>query len=317
MRQGARLRAWTGFYISQHLTMQYAPVEVSKVFLSKIRNLLRRRSHSNKDGPVSEKRNYVHPPREIYGFDIYLGAYRRLVNQLPRPTDEQVNQFVEYVSNAHSWYKKLPYLTKGVPFCFYLDPYAGHDIIHYEDHRVKAVKREEHGFHYSWMATSEYLSRFGYLQYASAYSTGMGDRDRWQGTQTVPMIVGSDNFWYRLPPQVVTAGTALLTGVIHQESSGSWLLLLRERMSAQEEQYWPEESGGKEVLEQLLRLCKEYRESNRGASQSSLENKLAGTELSLNDFESSVEKILAIERNRLKNEMRKSIIRAIDLAYSA
>jgi hypothetical protein len=311
--------------------MQYAPLEVSKVFLSKIRNLLRRRSHSNKQDrvykydsvthkpkkvPISEMRNNAHPPREIYGFDIYLGAYRRLVNQLPRPTEDQVNQFVDYVSNAHSWYKKLPYLTKGVPFCFYLDPYAGHDIIRYEDHRVKAVKREEHGFHYSWMATSEYLSRFGYLQYASEYRMGMGDRDRWQGIQTIPIIVGSHEFWYRLPPEVVTAGTVLLTGIVHGNSTGAWLLRWLESGHAQEEPYWPEESGGKEALEQLLRLCKEYRESNRGASQSSFKDKLAGIEQSIEVFENSVDKILAIERNRLKNEIRTSIIRAIDLAYS-
>lgn len=54
-----------------------------------------------------------------------LDDYRRIVSNLPRPSDEQIENFVQFVCTAHSWYKKLPLFPPGVPFRFFVDPAAG------------------------------------------------------------------------------------------------------------------------------------------------------------------------------------------------
>lgn len=56
---------------------------------------------------------------------LSLEEYRKVIAPLPIPTLAQEQQFLEFVSNAHSWYKHLPYLPPGQPFQFFLDPAAG------------------------------------------------------------------------------------------------------------------------------------------------------------------------------------------------
>ena len=39
---------------------------------------------------------------------LTLREYRELISDLPRPTEEQMLNFAQFVSGAHSWYKQLP-----------------------------------------------------------------------------------------------------------------------------------------------------------------------------------------------------------------
>lgn len=73
----------------------------------------------------------------------------------------QMQQFALFVSNAHSWYKHLPYLPPGEPFQFFLDPGAGMQLVVSSQGSVDATPRAEPGFHYSWLPTVEYRARFG------------------------------------------------------------------------------------------------------------------------------------------------------------
>src|SRR4051812_371805 len=81
------------------------------------------------------------------------------VADLPRPTLQQIGEFVEYVSTAHSWYKHLPLIPPGSPFTFYLDPNAGCEWIengsrsHFRERLANAPERER--FHYTWQPTSD------------------------------------------------------------------------------------------------------------------------------------------------------------------
>jgi len=98
-----------------------------------------------------------------------MDAYMLVVRALSPPSPEQVKSFVDYVAGAHSWYKHLPLVPPGTPFYFFLDPYAGYDLV-YKKGRTGYCEREEQGFHYSDIPTAEYRQRYGFLQ----YSTGAG-----------------------------------------------------------------------------------------------------------------------------------------------
>lgn len=92
---------------------------------------------------------------------------RALVASLPRPSGQQIDNFVEFVSEAHSWYKHLPLLPPGVPFRFFIDPTSGFDRVVGAGGRVRQVERTEQSqkFHYTWMTTADYRTRFGHLAY--------------------------------------------------------------------------------------------------------------------------------------------------------
>ena len=51
---------------------------------------------------------------------LTLEEYLSLVSGLPRPTSQQIYNFVRFVASAHSWYKRLPYFMPGIPFIFSL-----------------------------------------------------------------------------------------------------------------------------------------------------------------------------------------------------
>lgn len=51
-----------------------------------------------------------------------MDAYRETIRSLPRPTDEQIRAFAQFVAGDHSWYKKLPMRGQGEPFFLYIHP---------------------------------------------------------------------------------------------------------------------------------------------------------------------------------------------------
>src|SRR5215472_1749867 len=80
---------------------------------------------------------------------LSLQEYLAVIRGLPLPTSEQRRQFVDYVTGAHSWYKHLPRHLPGQPFYFFIDRYAGCDLIVRKDGSRAMAEREKHGFHYS------------------------------------------------------------------------------------------------------------------------------------------------------------------------
>ena len=51
-------------------------------------------------------------------------SYIDLVKKLPKPTSEQIDNFIEMFTSDHSWYKKLP-KDRIHDFLFYINPNAG------------------------------------------------------------------------------------------------------------------------------------------------------------------------------------------------
>lgn len=193
---------------------------------------------------------------------LTLDQYCDLVADIPLPTEQQKENFVDYVSHAHSWYKHLSRYQPGVPFHFFIHRNAGCDCVCHEDGTVTFVERSEEGLHYSDLPTSEYRSRFGYL----AFTCSAGPAFVFEAqdgvvysSDKVPMILGKDARLYGLPPEIVKAGEVWLTAVIHVRSAafGGWGNQ-DQRVGRRLE--WPEESGGLETVERLVARSRAMKE---------------------------------------------------------
>jgi hypothetical protein len=98
--------------------------------------------------------------------------YLQRIKQLPLPTAQQIADFAEHVSEAHSWYKHLP-LTRAKPFYFYLDPNAGRGTVYSATGEPAFIDivDEKDCFHYSTLLTSTYRQQFGFWSYQANYGT--------------------------------------------------------------------------------------------------------------------------------------------------
>jgi len=168
---------------------------------------------------------------------LSLAQYVGSIVEVPLPTAQQRENFVEYVSHAHSWYKG-PINGPGQPFYFFVDKYAGMTRWELKDGKQAFTERAEKGPHYSDIPTEEYRTRFGHFAYhwdsPTVYPRGLG-----------PVLFTKDSAkMYRLlPEEILEAGLTRLTGVIHTHSASfSW----------EHVKDWPEESGGQAVLEKIV-----------------------------------------------------------------
>lgn len=149
--------------------------------------------------------------------------YRQLIALLPIPTAEQTESFAVYVVGARSWYKHLPCDPPGVPFVVFLDPNAGRDLLQTADGGAKyrdRVDEREH-FHYTWMPTAEYLTKFGHWHYAT--DRGARSDRRFPASdhaQIDPLgfarVMATDGTSIDVSPEVIAAGTVYLTAYIHE-----------------------------------------------------------------------------------------------------
>jgi hypothetical protein len=235
---------------------------------------------------------------------LALSEYRSLVASLPTPTRAQMDAFAKFVCGAHSWYKHLPYYPPGKPLQFFLDPAAGMDLNFHSD-RVEATTRLECGFHYSSIPTGEYREKFGHLAFGRTSGTTVY-RVAADGTALAP---GNDvpavydtvaRSLRRLPAEVVGAGMAMVSGIVHPESARpQWMLqFANERARAT----WPEESGGLTTLLELLDYCRMRTEQLRRSDSFSWE------------VDEQLTRLLAPERRRQHEGMVAAMTRVVELA---
>lgn len=104
--------------------------------------------------------------------EVRAHDYLTVMRQLPPPTQEQTANFARYVSQAHSWYKHLPF-DPGLPFCFYLDPNAGRNMVYrrQEDAAFSDVSGDARREHYNMLPTEDYRERFGFWTYHAPYGS--------------------------------------------------------------------------------------------------------------------------------------------------
>lgn len=155
------------------------------------------------------------------------------------PTRQQKENFVDYVSHAHSWYKHLSAYPPGTAFFFFMNRYAGYDRRH---GTAEVRERSEPGFHYAQIPTDLYRAAFGCLDY-----TRSGD--------TVPLVDEGPVLVYGLPAEVLQSGVVRLTGVIHTLSAANFWVWDEDRRP--DSIVWPEESGGRATLEMIFHRWRE------------------------------------------------------------
>ncbi len=186
---------------------------------------------------------------------LSLAQYVGSIVEVPLPTAQQRENFVEYVSHAHSWYKHLPLNLPGAPFYFFVDRYAGMDRVIMKDGTQAFTERAKQGFHYSDIPTEEYRIRFGHLAYScdsgtTVFLSGPGPivfpRD------SVAAVPSQDAKMYGLPEEILEAGLTRLTHVIHTFSAT--------HLFWKHVRDWPEESGGQAVLEKIVARSQAIRE---------------------------------------------------------
>jgi hypothetical protein len=237
---------------------------------------------------------------------LTLGQYVDLLSGVPLPTQQQKQNFVEYVSHAHSWYKHLPLYPPGAPFYFFLDKYAGCDRLVSRDGMAILRERTEGGFHYSDYPTAKYRDLFGHLAYCCGYGTKVIPLSK--GPMVIPRndlatVPGDDASMYRLPSEILQAGVTRLTAVIHTNSAFNPLWLDRWPKDPQEVE-WPEESGGRLALEKILSRSEKVLLDPRAMDPLSIRLPALGKG---GPADAILYELLTPERNRQYREMMKAI----------
>jgi hypothetical protein len=188
---------------------------------------------------------------------LTLGEYRELLAGVAAPSREQLEAFARFVATAHSWYKHLWLLPPGHAMTFFLDPGAGGQLIVDRRGWMRQYDRLEHGFHYSWPPTAVYRDRFGHAAFAQTAGPGrevsLVLMDGWQlvPSDGEPAIFDPNRGeLVALPDEVVEAGTAYLSGVVHPRACYPVLWRRVTDWDASRGD-WPAESGGAAVFAEI------------------------------------------------------------------
>jgi hypothetical protein len=243
---------------------------------------------------------------------LTLRQYVELLAQTPLPTQQQKQNFVEYVSHAHSWYKHLPLYPPGATFYFFIDKYAGCDRLVSQDGTAIIKERIESGFHYSDYPTAKYRDLFGHLGYSCGYGSKVIPLSK--GPMVIPhddlaAVPGDDARMYRLPPEVLDAGVTHLTAVIHTHSASNPLWLEYWPKDPQEID-WPEESGGRRALEKILSHSEKVLRGPPGRETLRIDLPATG---GLWTVDAVLYELFRPEQNRQYGEMMKAMDRVCEL----
>lgn len=250
---------------------------------------------------------------------LTLPQYRALVTSLTMPTLLQMQQFAEFVAGAHSWYKHLPLLPPGQPLQFFLDPAAGMQLVAKSGGIVEATPRIERGFHYSWLPTTEYRDRFGYLAFSRSSGTSVSLLLR-DGSQLIESddVASVFDFTIRtacqLPEEVIQAGGAFISGIVH--TLGADHRLWQRVIDRNPRLDWPEESGGLETVAKIRDRCRVLREDPSRLERLKPKDLDPGQDPNLVMVDLPLYRILEPERQRQRAGMVAAMRRVVDLAIT-
>ena len=162
--------------------------------------------------------------------------------------------------------------------------------------RVSFRDRDEGSvaFHYSLMPTCEYREKFGRLHYFAPAGTQVAvtSSDAMEVTRGHTVLIhGENGDALLLPPEILDAGRADVTAMIHSEGPSWWFGHPRFR-GVLKRLTWPRESGGSQTLARLVELAHEQTV----------------------DFE-RLREIARPELDRQRSSIRSAIARVVDLVY--
>lgn len=184
---------------------------------------------------------------------LTFDEYRSLLTLSPCPTDQQIDAFIEFFVESHSWYKHLPLLPERRAFSFYLNPTAGYSITEDMDGNIVVSEKRQQDtdkFHHTWMPTVDYHEQYASWSYMSARSSADSVPDNktcFFDNFRKPHIYARTGVAYCLPSEVLQAGSVQLDRLIHPYSAQeSWIdELLEENID------WSSEVGGNELLAKI------------------------------------------------------------------
>ena len=167
---------------------------------------------------------------------IVAHHYRMAMRQFAPPTDQQTQDFVDWVAQDHSWYKHLPLLPPGKLFVCFLHPHA-HQLPHMSVNgaawkNIMASHKADEDDEVRHLTTDEWHARFGLWQYWQAHYTlkpkVCADIARWYAPVGEPDLI-----W--LPEEVLALGTVEVRGTINRFIHG--VPFLKYHYEAEREKY--------------------------------------------------------------------------------
>ena len=182
---------------------------------------------------------------------LTLNEYQKLINDCPRPSDEQVEAFVQFMANEHSWYKHLATPPLANPFFFFINPSAGHNVMEDLNGKITVTERtanDSFKFHHTWMTTRDFNKRYASCSYIRSKSKLKDERCYKKNYDPQGVhFYGLDGKGYSLPEEVLEAGFIALDRVIHPYSAQDYFIgeLIEETVS------WPEKAGGQAQLNKI------------------------------------------------------------------
>jgi hypothetical protein len=257
-----------------------------------------------------------------------LAFYRKVVRKLSRPTSVQIENFVQYVSKAHSWYKHLPLLPPGVPFVFYLDPFSGFDRIIQAGGHVTCRRRtkKSFAFHYAWRTTRVYRTQFGYLAYYTGSGTKafVGSDEGVYGVDNPPAFTTRHKI-YALPSEIEQLASVELTAPVHPYAPefrpvSDYLRSLIIGTSDRPARHWPQETGGDAVIYKFIELNERIHEIYLSEPKTNPERwrEQADTLIAREaPIKAECDALFLPERQRLQRNMTDAINRMLDLVWEA
>jgi hypothetical protein len=268
-------------------------------FWNRIRGLLRIENPRDRNEPTRMRIEQAYHEDHQPVATLTLSAYLNILSGVLLTSAQQRSEFAEFVSSAHSWYKHLPADLPGQPFYFFIDKYAGCDRQLQDSGTAVLVERRVRGFHYSDTPTTEYRSRFGYLAFScnSGTSVFVAAKPLVYPRDKVAAVPGEDGRMYVLPKEILEAGETPLTAIVHPSAS---CYPVCNQLTV-----WPEESGGRLSLNEIVARCREM----QGPANPQSQHYTRG----VGYVDSRLDELLEPERRRQKTEIVWSIDRVCEL----
>lgn len=247
---------------------------------------------------------------------ITLSQYRELVAQLTKPSLLQMQEFAEYVSHLHSWYKHLPLLPPGVPFQFFLNPTAGMDLITGAEGTIHATARAEAG--HRFLPTTEYRERFGYLACSRSRGTFIAPPN----SRLITQFIESDNAVFvfdpdtqsvlQLPEVVIEAGSTFISGIVHTFGANHhlWREMIFENILES-----IEESEGLLSIAKIRDRCRFLQDNPSQVERLAPDALVPKQDPYLTSVDFPLYQILEPERQRQRAGMVEAMKRVIEMVY--
>jgi hypothetical protein len=199
------------------------------------------------------------PPAAPSPRTLSLPEYRALVRPLGRPTEAQIDAYIDYLVGKHSWYKHLPAVLPGAIFTLFIDPVAGmiREQIDGGPPQWRDIAEDETLRHYSMMPTSEYRRRFACLGYRTieAPPLSLPADERASAALAEPRHFDTVESEFGLPKELISAGSAEVTAVIHELGKAVfvWDRVVGDPglRNSLPHGSWPERSGGQGTLDRI------------------------------------------------------------------